>query len=131
MPIKFPNNKVISYLPMKEVTKTLATTDIERRLLLPENCLKNFPRGHETFLKIRDEEGIVWTFRCRIPPGNHSKPALYGKWFLFVRQKGLKAGDIIVIVFNKVEAHFEIKVKKASPANRNKSSPVACSVYSG
>ncbi|KAJ6342878.1 hypothetical protein OIU78_010738 [Salix suchowensis] len=113
---------------MKEVTKTLITSDIERRLLLPENCLKNFPRGRETFLKIRDEDGIVWTFRCRIPPGNHSKPALYGEyWSAFVRQKGLKAGDIIVIVFNKVVApaagpggdHFEIKVKKTSPETRN------------
>ncbi|KAI5592981.1 hypothetical protein BDE02_04G188500 [Populus trichocarpa] len=106
---------------MEEVTKKLNPSDVDRKLQLPENCLKNLPRGQETFLKIKDEDGIVWTFRCKIPPGGHSRPVLYGEWLLFVRQKCLKVGDIIVIVFNKQKARaaadtsgdlFEIKVKK-------------------
>ncbi|CAK7357086.1 unnamed protein product [Dovyalis caffra] len=98
---------------MEIFTKKLNKTDLERRLLLSENYLKDFPRDHEANLNFKDEDGKVWTFRCRVPPGSHSKPALSGGWFLFVREKGLGIGDVIIIDEGKDIAaggHFKIKL---------------------
>jgi hypothetical protein len=84
----------------KNFTKKLNNIDVERRLLLSENCINDFPRGQEAYLKFKDEDGQVWTFRCRAPPVGGS-PALYGDWFLFVRSKDLKAGDVIEIALDR------------------------------
>ncbi|KAG6778321.1 hypothetical protein POTOM_018180 [Populus tomentosa] len=84
-------------LAMENFTKKLDGTDVQRRLTLPENCPKDFHGNHEANLKFKDEEGLVWTFRCRVSPGRSSKPALSGDWFSFVRKKGLRTGDVIVI----------------------------------
>ncbi|CAK7357088.1 unnamed protein product [Dovyalis caffra] len=108
---------------MEIFTKKLNNTDIERRLLLPENYLKDFPIGHEANLEFKDEDGKVWTFRCRVPPGSHSKPALFGDWFLFVRIKGLRIGDVIIIVLDEEKdiaagGHFKIKLINKMKAAR-------------
>uniref|UniRef100_A0A6N2MKI3 TF-B3 domain-containing protein n=1 Tax=Salix viminalis TaxID=40686 RepID=A0A6N2MKI3_SALVM len=75
---------------MENITKKLNITDVERRLLLPENCREDLRSDLEANLKFKDEEGRVWTFRCRASPGGRSKAALYGDWFSFVREKGLR-----------------------------------------
>nr|TKR79470.1 hypothetical protein D5086_0000272090 [Populus alba] len=108
----------------KSFTKKLNDIDIERRLLLSENCIKDFPRGQEAYLKFKDEDGQVWTFRCRVPPGGGSKPALSGDWFLFVRSKHLKVGDVIEIALDRDKdqaagEQFTIKVKKTTSTTRN------------
>ena len=100
----------------KSFTKKLNDIDIERRLLLSENCIKDFPRGHEAYLKFKDEDGQVWTFRCRVPPGGGSKPALSGDWFSFVRS--------IEIALDRERdqaggSQFTIKVKKTTSTTRN------------
>jgi hypothetical protein len=82
---KKKKNKKQKKLAMENFTKKLDSTDVQRRLTLPENCLKDFPKDHEANLKFKDEEGQVWTFRCRVSPGRSSKPALSGDWFSFVR----------------------------------------------
>jgi len=66
----------------------------------------------------------VWTFRCRVPPGGGSKPALSGDWFSFVRSKDLKAGDAIEIALDREKdqaggSQFTIKVKKTTSTTRN------------
>ncbi|KAJ6937755.1 hypothetical protein NC652_012148 [Populus alba x Populus x berolinensis] len=104
---------------MENFTKKLDSTDVQRRLTLPENCLKDFPRDHEANLKFKDEEGQVWTFRCRVSPGRTSKPALSGDWFSFVHKKGLRTGDVIVISSDKEKdvaagEYFKIKIKKSA-----------------
>jgi hypothetical protein len=104
---------------MENFTKKLDSTDVQRRLTLPENCLKDFPRDHEANLKFKDEEGQVWTFRCRVSPRGSSKPALSGDWFSFVRKKGLRTGDVIVIISDNEKdvaagEHFKIKIKKSA-----------------
>nr|TKR79471.1 hypothetical protein D5086_0000272100 [Populus alba] len=108
----------------KSFTKKLNDIDIERRLLLSENCIKDFPRGHEAYLKFKDEDGQVWTFRCRVPPGGGSKPALSGDWFLFVRSKDLKVGDVIEIALDREKdqaagEQFTIKIMKTTSTTRN------------
>jgi hypothetical protein len=75
-------------------------------------CIRDFPRGQ------------VWTFRCRVPPGGGSKPALSGDWFSFVRSKDLKAGDAIEIALDREKdqaggSQFTIKVKKTTSTTRN------------
>nr|TKS04622.1 hypothetical protein D5086_0000140910 [Populus alba] len=107
----------------KNFTKKLNNIDVERRLLLSENCINDFPRGHEAYLKFKDEDGQVWTFRCRAPPVGGS-PALYGDWFLFVRSKDLKAGDVIEMALDREKdqaaaEQFTIKVKKTTSTTRN------------
>ncbi|KAJ6427698.1 hypothetical protein OIU85_026933 [Salix viminalis] len=104
---------------MENITKKLNITDVERRLLLPENCLEDLRSDLEANLKFKDEEGQEWTFRCRASPGGRSKPALYGDWFSFVRKKGLRVGDVIVIISDKEKnisagGCFRIKIKKST-----------------
>ncbi|KAJ6706717.1 hypothetical protein OIU79_011196 [Salix purpurea] len=70
-------------------------------MVISENLIKGFPRGHEVYLKFKDEDGKVWTFRCRVPPGGSSRPSLSGDWFLFVRSKQLKVGDVIEIALDR------------------------------
>ncbi|KAF9690255.1 hypothetical protein SADUNF_Sadunf01G0176600 [Salix dunnii] len=106
-------------LAMENITKKLNITDVERRLLLPENCLEDLRSDLEANLKFKDEEGELWTFRCRASPGGRSKPALYGDWFTFVRVKGLRVGDVIVIISDKEKNSaaggcFKIKIKKSA-----------------
>jgi hypothetical protein len=106
-------------LAMENFTKKLDSTDVQRRLTLPENFLKDFQGEHEANLKFKDEEGQVWTFRCRVSPRGSSKPALSGDWFSFVRKKGLSTGDVIVIISDKEKdvaagEHFKIKIKKSA-----------------
>jgi hypothetical protein len=118
-PQKKKKNKKQKKLAMENFTKKLDSTDVQRRLTLPENCLKDFPKDHEANLKFKDEEGQVWTFRCRVSPGRSSKPALSGDWFSFVRKKGLSTGDVIVIISDKEKdvaagEHFKIKIKKSA-----------------
>ena len=108
----------------KNFTKKLNNIDVARRLLLSENCINDFPRGHEAYLKFKDEDGQVWTFRCRVPPVGGSKPALSGDWFLFVRSKDLKVGDVIEIALDREKdqaggSQFTIKVKKTTSTTRN------------
>ncbi|KAJ6932365.1 hypothetical protein NC651_007945 [Populus alba x Populus x berolinensis] len=79
---------------------------------------------HEAYLKFKDEDGQVWTFRCRVPPGGGSKPALSGDWFLFVRSKDLKVGDEIEIALDREKdqaggSQYTIKVKKTTSTTRN------------
>jgi hypothetical protein len=74
---------------------------------------------HEAYLKFKDEDGQVWTFRCRVPPGGRSKPALSGDWFLFVHSKDLKVGDEIEIALDREKdqaggSQFTVKVKKTT-----------------
>ncbi|KAB5563695.1 hypothetical protein DKX38_003749 [Salix brachista] len=102
----------------KIFTKKLSNIDIERRIVLSENLIKGFPRGHEAYLKFKDEDGKVWTFRCRVPPGGSSRPALSGDWFLFVRSKQLKVGDVIEIALDREKdragvEQFTIRLKPA------------------
>ncbi|KAJ6927980.1 hypothetical protein NC651_011864 [Populus alba x Populus x berolinensis] len=61
---------------MENFTKKLDSTDVQRRLSLPENFLKDFQGDQEANLKFKDEEGQVWTFRCRGSPGGISKSRL-------------------------------------------------------
>ncbi|KAG5248472.1 hypothetical protein OIU78_014630 [Salix suchowensis] len=101
----------------KIFTKKLNNIDIERRIVLSENLIKDFPRGHEAYLKFKDEDGRVWTFRCRVPPGGSSRPALSGDWFVFVRSKQLKVGDVIEIALDREKDRtgvdqFTIRFKK-------------------
>ena len=112
-------------LAMENITKKLNITDVERRLLLPENCLEDLRSDLEANLKFKDEEGRVWTFRCRASPGGRSKPALYGEWFTFVRVKGLRVGDVIVIISDKEKNSaaggcFKIKIKKSASKHHQK-----------
>lgn len=109
---------------MENFTKKLDSTDVQRRLTLPENCLKDFQGHHEANLKFKDEEGQVWTFRCRLSPGGSSKPALSGDWFSFVRKKGLRTGDVIVIISDKEKdvaagELFKIKIKKSASTDHD------------
>jgi hypothetical protein len=92
-------------------------------LMLKHIGLNDFPRGHEAYLKFKDEDGQVWTFRCIVPQGGGSKPALYGDWFLFVRSKDLKVGDKIEIALDREKdqtggSQFTIKVKRTTSTTR-------------
>ncbi|KAF9690235.1 hypothetical protein SADUNF_Sadunf01G0174400 [Salix dunnii] len=112
-------------LAMENITKKLNSTDVERRLLLPENCLQDLRSDLESNLKFKDEEGQVWTFRCRASSGGRSKPAFYGDWFTFVRVKGLRVGDVVVIISDKEKnmaagGSFKIKIKKSASKHHKK-----------
>jgi len=107
----------------KTFTKKLNIVDVERGLLLSENCINDFPSGHEAYLEFKDEDGQVWTFRCRVSPGG-SRPTFSGDWFLFVRSKQLKVGDVIEIAFDRKKdqaavQQFTIKVMKTTSTTRN------------
>ncbi|OAY39819.1 hypothetical protein MANES_10G124600v8 [Manihot esculenta] len=99
-------------------SKVLTSSDILRRLSMPENTLKAFPpaqKGHEIILPVKDDAGILWSFRCRIPAIGFSKPVVFGNWFKFVRSKDLKPGDTIVL-YKEMDkssgAQYKIEVKK-------------------
>ncbi|EEF29362.1 conserved hypothetical protein [Ricinus communis] len=103
---------------MAMFSKVLQCPDIERGLSVPEACIKAFQptdKGTEMNLQVRDESGIVRTFRCRIPIGLNPKPVVFGDWLQFVRSKDLKQGDAITFYKEKdhaTGADYRITVKK-------------------
>ena len=72
---------------MENFTKKLDSTDVQRRLTLPENCLKDFQGDHEANLKFKEEEGQVWTFvvECH-QEGVQNQPFLGTGFHLFVKR---------------------------------------------
>ncbi|KAF2319894.1 hypothetical protein GH714_020152 [Hevea brasiliensis] len=117
----FPEHKQ-SNLAMAIFSKILTNSDVMRRLSIPENSIKAFPpaqKGHEIILHVKDDNGTVWKFRCRMPAIGFSKPVVFGNWFQFVRSKDLKPGDMIVFYKEMDEdngAQYKIEVKKREPS---------------
>ncbi|KAG8646137.1 hypothetical protein MANES_10G126325v8, partial [Manihot esculenta] len=96
-------------------SKILTSSDILRRLSIPENSVKAFPSAQKIILHVKDDSGNVWSFRCRIPAIGFSKPVVFGNWFKFVRSKDLKPRDTIVFYKEMDEcsgAQYKIEVKK-------------------
>ena len=101
-------------------SKVLKDQDVNRSLSVPETCIKAFQRlekGTDTNLRVKDESGIIWTFRCRVPSGLLPTTEFYGDWLQYVRSKDLKQGD--EIIFSEVKdratsigADYKIEARK-------------------
>lgn len=89
---------------MKELfTKILKKTDINTRLAVPTQCLKDLPSlsgSHYTYLRVNDESSKkAWMFRLsRRKKGHHAKPVLTKGWIEFVKRKELEIGDKITLI---------------------------------
>ncbi|KAK0589904.1 hypothetical protein LWI29_019999 [Acer saccharum] len=79
-------------------TKTLSSSDIERRLTIPGDCAVEFPpfhRGQHNEFNVKDDEGgHQWIFRCA-PSATNSGIVINSGWLQFARSKNLEVGDKI------------------------------------
>ncbi|KAJ6342882.1 hypothetical protein OIU78_010742 [Salix suchowensis] len=83
-------------------TKLLSPVDTTHRLSIPEAILRDieFPAGqHAIKIEATDTIEQQWTFRLSIRRNDNlnPRPVFTGQWIQFVKEKGLKAGDKIVL----------------------------------
>ncbi|KAK0590427.1 hypothetical protein LWI29_026943 [Acer saccharum] len=67
-------------------TRTLTRVDIERRLTIPRYCVGAFPAVQESQaveLKVNDEMGNVWTFRCSLQSAINPRLVFSSGWLHF------------------------------------------------
>ncbi|GLT44326.1 hypothetical protein SLA2020_182310 [Shorea laevis] len=105
---------------MQLFSKFLTQTDVERRLAVPTDALRNhfkLSRGkHYVDLKVKDSIGQLWSFRCCTRrTGKHPKPVFSTGWHDFVRSKSLQINDQVVFYKERdraAGAEFRIEVKR-------------------
>ncbi|TXG53781.1 hypothetical protein EZV62_019037 [Acer yangbiense] len=119
-------------------TRTLTRVDIERRLTIPRYCVGAFPAVQESQaveLKVNDEMGHVWTFRCSLQSAINPRLVFSSGWLHFASSKHLHVGDTIVIHRevdqDNTDAPYKIEVPtRALPAQqRARSHQVAVHGY--
>ncbi|KAK1584464.1 hypothetical protein Q3G72_033237 [Acer saccharum] len=95
-------------------TKTLSSSDIDRRLTIPGDCASEFPPIHEDRrieLNVIDESGCPWIFHFARQPATNSGIVISSGWPQFVKKKGLKVGDQIIFSKCQDEAGGQWKYK--------------------
>ncbi|KAK1567460.1 hypothetical protein Q3G72_012471 [Acer saccharum] len=81
-------------------TKTLSSSDIERRLTIPGDCAVEFPPFHgdqHIEFNVKDEirAAINGYFAMPRQSATNSGIVIYSGWLQFARRKNLKVGDTI------------------------------------
>ena len=81
--------------------KTLSKTDVEYRMVIPMDSLPAFRIPEGEFSKkvdVFDNNCCRWSFRCSTRKNDpHPKPVLSSGWIKFVKKKGLKEGDQVIV----------------------------------
>ncbi|XP_022748855.1 auxin response factor 22-like [Durio zibethinus] len=116
---------------MEIFTKVLTTADVERRLSSPDICEPALPRSqgcHVMVLQVQDDTGNLWNFGYEIQPGVRPKLVLVSGWIQFIRSKGLRNGDI-VILYKEEGAHYKIRVERSDSEKRISESYIAENHY--
>ncbi|XVF01169.1 hypothetical protein REPUB_Repub04eG0065200 [Reevesia pubescens] len=104
---------------MELFAKVLTHTDVERRLLCPDRCLRALPwseGSHGIILQVKDDAGILWNFGFILRSGVVKKPVIVSGWIQFVQSKDLHTGDIVILYKEDdiiTGAHYKIEVKKS------------------
>ncbi|KAK1568588.1 hypothetical protein Q3G72_026284 [Acer saccharum] len=78
----------------------LTRADIERRLTIPRYYVGAFPDVQENQaveLKVKDEMGHAWTFRCSLESAISPRLVFSSGWLHFASSKHLHVGDTIII----------------------------------
>ncbi|CAH2040971.1 unnamed protein product [Thlaspi arvense] len=84
----------------KLFNKVLMQSDIKQyRLVIPKRLATYFQlhlqnRSEAAFLLMGDNEGRAWNFKYSVWRSSHAH-VLTGEWSKFVKEKSLKAGDIV------------------------------------
>ncbi|MBA0631049.1 hypothetical protein Godav_003084 [Gossypium davidsonii] len=104
---------------MASFFKVLTKIDIERTLSLPDSCLQALQQSQRRHggkkLKVKDDVGILWNFRCTIRSGAVRRLHIVSGWIQFVRFKRLNTGDAIVLYKDDDRVtgpHYKIEVVK-------------------
>ena len=100
--------------------KTLSKTDVEYRMAIPMDSLSAFRIPEEEYSKKVDVFDINrrrWSFRCSKRKNDpHPKPVLSSGWIKFVKEKGLKEGDQVIVSVSDKDAaeglQFRIQARK-------------------
>ncbi|KAB5548362.1 hypothetical protein DKX38_011768 [Salix brachista] len=107
--LKFQENlkEEFTSVEIKLVKKKLTKSDIGSCLAYPTGKLAypagklwafQMVRGRKAInFNARDPTGRVWEFKLRTRNGPHKKPVIRGGWRAYVREKGLKVGDVIIV----------------------------------
>ncbi|CAH2040970.1 unnamed protein product [Thlaspi arvense] len=81
--------------------KVLMQSDIKQyRLVIPKRLARRYfqlhlqNRSEAAFLLMEDNEEKAWNFKYSIWRSSHAH-VLTGEWSKFVKEKGLKAGDVV------------------------------------
>ncbi|KAK2637602.1 hypothetical protein Ddye_025397 [Dipteronia dyeriana] len=80
--------------------RMLTRYDIESRLTILRYCVGAFPAVQESQavdLKVKDETGHVWTFRCSLRSAISPRLVFCSRWRRFASSKHLHVGDTIII----------------------------------
>ncbi|KAG8500332.1 hypothetical protein CXB51_003692 [Gossypium anomalum] len=109
---------------MASFFKVLTKIDIERTLSLPDSCLQALQQSQRSHggkkLKVKDDIGILWNFRCTIRSGAVRRLHIGSGWIQFVRFKRLNTGDAIVLYKDDdtvTGPHYKIEVVKGHGDN--------------
>ncbi|KAL1176452.1 hypothetical protein V6Z11_A04G159400, partial [Gossypium hirsutum] len=109
---------------MASFFKVLTKIDIERTLSLPDSCLQALQQSQRSHggkkLKVKDDIGILWNFRCTIRSGAVRRLHIVSGWVQFVRFKRLNTGDAIVLYKDDdtvTGPHYKIEVVKGHGDN--------------
>ncbi|GAB4845002.1 hypothetical protein Ancab_040115 [Ancistrocladus abbreviatus] len=90
----FSSSSTLEILLKKKLKKT-------KRLSVPTICLKHLPGfepgRHQINFTAVDEEEHSWEFRCSKRRRGRAKPVLCGGWLSFIREKGLREGDVVIL----------------------------------
>ncbi|KAK3199126.1 hypothetical protein Dsin_022541 [Dipteronia sinensis] len=81
-------------------TRMQTRFDIERRLTIPRYCVGAFPAVQESQaveLKVKDEMGHVWTFRCSLQSAINPRLVFCSGWLHFASSKHLHVGDNVIL----------------------------------
>ncbi|MBA0619830.1 hypothetical protein Godav_005629 [Gossypium davidsonii] len=85
---------------MQLFARALTSIEVERRLILPIDCLPALPRFEGSYengitFQVMDDVEILWNFRCKKPNGAADRLAIETDWIQFVNSKKLRSGDIV------------------------------------
>ncbi|KAK1568739.1 hypothetical protein Q3G72_028169 [Acer saccharum] len=105
---------------MAIIKRVLTSADIERRLTIPRDDVGAFPEVQESQaveLKMKDEMGHAWTFRCSLESAAISPRLVFSSgWLHFASSKHLHVGDTIIIHRevdqDNTTASYKIEVRK-------------------
>ncbi|TXG65113.1 hypothetical protein EZV62_006388 [Acer yangbiense] len=110
-------------MPQFKISKILTVSDITTKVMLPAEILVYIPISqtkHFVDLQVVDSTKQVWTFRYYTrPTGNRASPVFTTGWLKFVRAKGLKVGDKLILCGQQVrDADGEVQMEYSIQVTR-------------
>ncbi|KAK3200426.1 hypothetical protein Dsin_023841 [Dipteronia sinensis] len=88
-------------VPQFKISKLLTVSDITTKVMLPAEILVYIPISltkHFVDLQVVDSTKQAWTLRYYTRPnGNRAIPVFTAGWLQFVRAKGVRVGDKLIL----------------------------------